>query len=257
MNTKNSTNHLKNHAGFTISAAQQWCRRVVAKRQHPSYAGSDNRQAGFTIVELMIATLVFSMVLLVITYGVVHFTTDYYRGINNSTTQTATQNAIDSISQSIQFSAGGTTASDSTHFCAGGKVFMYDLGTEFTGTATSTNRGLYEQDADASCSDPGTPSGGTELLGKNMRVADVSVQSDDATDPTVPWQITLRIAYGDSDLLCSLALNGDTGGCDSSSSNFAATDNFAADDMLCRSQIGSQFCSVVVLNTIAQQRIVN
>jgi prepilin-type N-terminal cleavage/methylation domain-containing protein len=216
-----------------------------------------NNQAGFTIVELMIATLVFSMVLLVITFGVIHFTTAYYKGINSSNTQTTTQNAIDSITQSIQFSSGGTTASGTTHFCAGGKVFIYDLGKEFGGTPTSTNRGLYEMPADTGCSDPGTPTGGTELLGKNMRLAAVSVTSTDSTDPTVPWQVTVRITYGDTDLLCSPALNGNTGGCSSGSSNFAATATFAADDLQCRSQVGSQFCSVSVLNSVAQQRIVN
>ncbi len=216
-----------------------------------------NHQSGFTIVELMIATLVFSMVLLVITFGVIHFTTAYYRGINSSSTQTATQNAIDSVTQSIQFSSGGTTASDTTHFCAGGKVFLYDLGKQFSGTPTATDRGFYEMPADTSCSDPGTPTGGTELLGKHMRLADVSVTSSDSTDPTVPWQVMIRIAYGDADLLCSPALNGNTGGCSSGSGNFAATANFAAHDLTCRSRVGSQFCSVSVLNSVAQQRIVN
>lgn len=217
----------------------------------------DDTQAGFTIVELMIATLVFSLVLLVITYGVVHFTTAYYRGINNSATQTAAQNAIDSVTQSIQFSSGGTTTADSTHFCAGGKVFLYNLGKEFGGTPTATDRGLYEMPSTASCTDPGTPSGGTELLGKNMRLSDVSLTNSNPTDPTIPWKVALRIAYGDSDLLCSPALNGNQGGCTSGSSSFAANATFAADDMTCKSQIGSQFCSVSVLNSVAQQRIVN
>jgi prepilin-type N-terminal cleavage/methylation domain-containing protein len=164
-----------------------------------THTDQQNTQKGFTIVELMIATVVFSMVLLVITYGVIHFTTAYYKGINNSATQTAAQNAIDSITQSIQFSSGGTTTADSSHFCAGGKVFLYNLGKQFGGTPTATDRGLYEMPSTASCDDPGTPNGGTELLGKNMRLAGVSVTSSDSTDPTVPWQVTIRVAYGDAE----------------------------------------------------------
>lgn len=258
ISTHKDRQNVQDQHGFTISASRQWCRRAVAKRQHFSLtSGAGQDQRGFTIVELMIATVVFSMVLLVITYGVVHFTTAYYKGINSSATQTAAQNAIDSVTQSIQFSSGGTTTADSTHFCAGGKVFLYNLGKEFSGTPTATDRGLYEMPSTASCDDPGTPSGGTELLGKNMRLADVSLTSSNPTDPTVPWQVALRIAYGDSDLLCSPALNGSQGGCSSGSSSFAANANFSADDMTCKSQIGSQFCSVSVLNSVAQQRIVN
>ena len=48
---------------------------------------TQSSQSGFTIVELMIATLVFAMVLLVITVGVMSFTRAYYRGINQSNTQ--------------------------------------------------------------------------------------------------------------------------------------------------------------------------
>jgi len=50
---------------------------------------SKRLQSGFTLVELMIATMVFSVILLVITYGVVRFTNSYYKGLNSSTTNSA------------------------------------------------------------------------------------------------------------------------------------------------------------------------
>jgi prepilin-type N-terminal cleavage/methylation domain-containing protein len=225
----------------------------------PKSSTQHRRQAGFTIVELMIATLVFSMVLLLITYGVLHFTTSYYRGINSSTTQTTAQNATDTIAQAIQFSDSGTTHSDATHFCAGNKMFLYDVGMEFTGNVQAGNRGLYMVPAPATCTDPGgVPTGGTELLGKNMRVADISLgkSSDvDEADTTIPWQITIRVVYGDSDLLCSPAANGNPGGCRAGDASRAANARFSATDLSCRAVTGSQFCSVAALSTVAQQRI--
>src|SRR6185369_9199416 len=105
------------------------------------------RQAGFTIVELMIATLVFSLVLIVITVGVLHFTNTYYKGVNNSATQTAAQNAIDTISQSIQFTMSGSAGTDDAPagvFCAGSRLFLYTAGKQYTGgTPSGTNWGLY------------------------------------------------------------------------------------------------------------------
>jgi len=186
-----------------------------------------------------------------------HFTRSYYKGINSSNTQTTAQNAIDTISQAIQFSQGGTTTADDKHFCAGNKLFLYNEGTEFTGTPTATNRGLYVMPATDNCTDPGTPSGGTELLSKRMRLANVSLASDDPTDASQPWSISLRVAYGDADLLCSPSLNGQSSGGCANSAAYAADATFAKDDLQCKLQTGSQFCSVAALSTVVQQRIIN
>jgi len=225
---------------------------------HKPHSGS--LQAGFTIVELLIATLVFSLILLVITYGVLHFTNSYYKGLNTSMTQNAAQSAIDTIVQAVEFSESGTTVSDNTHFCAGTKMFVYDAGKAFAGgTPAAGNRGLYMMDANSSCTDPGGATGGTELLGKNMRVADIKVSKSNAadiSDPNIPWQISLRIAYGDSDLLCSAHLNSSPGGCNAGDASMASSAAFAADDMRCKSTVGAQFCSVATLTAVAQQRII-
>jgi prepilin-type N-terminal cleavage/methylation domain-containing protein len=64
------------------------------------------RQDGFTVVELLIATVVFTMVLLVITSGVTHFTHAYYKGVHQSSTQTTSRNVINTIAQNIQYGGG-------------------------------------------------------------------------------------------------------------------------------------------------------
>jgi len=220
-------------------------------------------QSGFTIVELMIATLVFSVILVVITVGVLHFTSSYYKGVNSSTTQTTAQNAIDTISQAIQFSASGTAGTDTAPsgvFCAGSRMFLYSLGVQYQGaTPSSSNWGLYmfpnPHTSNCTTSGIGSFAGGTELLASGMRVTNVSLTTVNATKNL--WQLSLTIVYGDSDLLCNSKLSGTTrGSCQQTAATYSVTDTVSGDDVTCKSQIGSQFCSVAALSTVAQQRIV-
>ncbi len=211
-----------------------------------------SNQAGFTIVELMIATLVFSLVLLVITFGVIHFTNDYYRGINSSTTQTTAQNAIDTIAQGVQFSAVGTTATNGTEgfFCAGSKLFIYDLGK----VHTTPGDGLYMMDRSGPNCDNNSVPNGTQLLGSNMRLTDIQV-SKVAPAPANGgdiWQISIQIAYGDADLLCDGATPAT---CAKGATSFGLTNKVAGSDIRCKTDIGSHFCSVATYSTLAQQRI--
>lgn len=239
-------------------------------KSHKSHTlNLSDSQAGFTIVELMIATLVFSVILLVITVGVMAFTNSYYKGVNSSATQNAAQSAVDDISQAIQFGGSGTVgvsapaAGSDGVFCAGTRLFLFSSGVQYMGaTPTDGNWGLYmiNNPNTASCTRTGLTAaqlaGGSELLSPRMRVADFSLGQLGASPTT--WQVTLRVAYGDADLLCSVARNGNAGGCSGSgSTNLAASANFADNQMQCRSQIGSQFCSVAVLTAVAQQRLMH
>ena len=67
---------------------------------------SDNKltnQTGFTIVELMIATVIFSMVLLVCSYAIIHAGRMYYKGMIMSKTQDTARKIIDSASDAIKY----------------------------------------------------------------------------------------------------------------------------------------------------------
>jgi prepilin-type N-terminal cleavage/methylation domain-containing protein len=222
-------------------------------------------QAGFTIVELMIASVVFSTILVVITVGIIRFTNGYYRGINSSSTQATAQNAIDSITQAVQFSSskadpGDTNATDG-FFCAGGKVFTYSKGQQFNGTPADNDRGLFMMDRGDTCADPTTAEfttalaakTGVELLNKGMRVVQASVT---APDGKLLSNVHLMIAYGDPDLLCSPAAGAGTGGCNTGAPAYAAAARITAPDTRCKTTVGSQFCTVVDLSSVAQQRLV-
>ncbi len=226
-------------------------------------------EQGFTIIELMIATLVFSVILVVITVGVLSFTNSYYRGVNSSSTQTAARSIADTITQAIQFSkptqvvSTPTPAASLQTFCAGTKQFLYQLGTQ----VSSSTYGLYVLPYDIS--QPCTTATGTtakatleaakkpagvELLGKSMRLAAINVSA--ATTPGT-YKVSVRVAYGDADLLCNSTISPstNTGGCAPSAPGYALTTPVLGTDVNCKSTKGRQFCSVSALATAAQSRM--
>jgi len=217
-------------------------------------------QNGFTIVELMIATLVFSVILLVITFGVIRFSADYYRGVNSSTTQNTARGIIDSITQAIQFSGGIPTQPTANSICIGNQQLVYNLGTEITGPS---DVGL-NQTTNVSCSTSPSTANGTELLGKNMRVTQLKVAEPTNPDGSLVfnnhtvWNVELSITYGDNDLLCDSSLSPTAdGGCNNNhtitDANIVAAASHGA--LRCKSVTGSQYCDVVSLSTTVTRRI--
>lgn len=217
-----------------------------------------SRNAGFTIIELMIATLVFSLIILLLSFGVIDITKVYYKGITQSDTQNTARNVASDISQALQFngqftqlSPNGTTRS----FCIGTTQYSYRLGYQLTGSsspaATQTRYALLESDtgcptAIVGC--PGVPdlsagtciaTGSKELLGQNMRLSNLTVaQPDPNTEPSL-YKIDVRVVYGDDDLLYSPSGN---------------SQGSQATDANCRGTAGEQFCAVSELVTTVQQR---
>lgn len=210
---------------------------------------------GFTIIELMIATLVFSVVLVLITVGVIQFNNAYYKGVTQSNTQNIARTLIEDITQAIQFNGSqitspiGTTGSGSSlGFCIGNQRYSYLLGWELV--SGTVNASLHQTSHAFVKDNPGICSGlnaqdvqgasvaGTELLGLNMRISAVSVTPVAGSNNL--YKISVRVVYGDDDLLYS-----------PSGTLPAAT----APDASCKDQTGSQFCAVSQLSTIVQKRV--
>ncbi|HSX53220.1 MAG TPA: prepilin-type N-terminal cleavage/methylation domain-containing protein [Patescibacteria group bacterium] len=228
---------------------------------------------GFTIVELMIATSVFAFILLVVTFGMLQVGRTYYKGITVSRTQTAARGIIDQISQGIQFSGGPVTTTDGQDnldgttyaFCINNTRFTYVLGQEVVdGNPVSglhqTNHGLVVDTVPSNCNSlgpshntlttvtaTGLAAGETELLGPFMRLAKLDVEND-PSDPTnhTLYDITIRVVYGDDDLLCSPS----GGDC----SDPMATPSPNSADATCKGVIGGQFCAVSELSTVVEKR---
>ncbi len=216
---------------------------MLSKRHSKQGFGS----YGFTVLELLVSTLVFSVVLLVITAGIIAFTRQYYHGVINSRTQATTRAIMAELTQSLQFGRTvnlGLVNGSANGFCIDNKLFSYVTGQQvesspdttqhqnYQGFVENNNGGTCSATSGSSLSVPATavlPSGERELLGDHMRLGDLTIQ------PTAGglYRVHLRVIYGTDDLL--------------SSTNWATA--------VCKGGSGSQFCSVSELTTTVQQRL--
>lgn len=216
-------------------------------RPQASLAGAVRKGAkGFTIVELLVATLVFAVVLLLVTAGILQIARVYYKGVTEANTQNTARSIMDTISQAIQFSGGDVTdtvdsPSPNTNlaFCVGGQQFSYRPGWQVeNGYDPAKNQAWHGlvQYAVSGCSGENPQDlinkavNGRDLLGQHMRLSNLVV---DNVGPN-QYKVLVRVVYGDNDLL----------------------DNPTATNASCKSiQAGTQFCSVSELSTIVVKRV--
>lgn len=213
----------------------------------------------------MIATLVFSTILLVITFGVLQFSRAYYRGTTTTNLQNTARSVMDTVSQAIQFSGAeisssplSTTinANDTGAFCIGGTQFDFILHSKRTNSGAADHV-LYRtpRDSGGACThkafDPNTSK---DLVDAEMRLVNFDISQFSGGINSL-WQVELRLAYGDDDLLCSPSLSSsDQGSCsyNQAPSNFSY---IVRDDLTCKVANGSEFCAVSDLDTVVQKRV--
>lgn len=216
------------------------------------------RQDGFTVIELLIATIVFTVVLMLVTTGVIHFSNEYYKATNASATQNTVRTVSEDITQSLQF--GNTFASSQntgvgmSALCIGTKKYWYRAGVPYEGELTSGAPGLYvtnwQSPTDPTCDNSAASfptSGGVQMLQENMRITSFSI-----TPPSPTYTVSLRVAYGDNDLLCS------PNGAKNCASGFGPYNTPIAkygNDISCRSTKGSQFCAVSNITAAVGKRV--
>ncbi len=204
-------------------------------------------QHGFTLVELMIATTVFSVFLLIVTTLVLQVTRTYTKGIVASKTQETARVISNELSRAVQFGGSNMFFPASTpapgvasYMCIGSQRYTFVLGKQLKSTITNPpdqTSHVLVADSVSTC-----PSGAgsmtitdtkaqRELVGENMRLANLSIEKIGASNL---YTIKVRVAYGDADLL-----------------NTPTSQN-----VLCRGQTGSsQFCAVSELVTTVEKRL--
>lgn len=62
-----------------------------------------SNEKGFTLLELMIATTIFSVILLLLTFGLLNIGKNYFKGKNSARTQEVARRVMDDISQAIRY----------------------------------------------------------------------------------------------------------------------------------------------------------
>lgn len=186
--------------------------------------------AGFTIVELMIATTVFSVVLLLCTYGLVSIGRTYYKGVTTSRAQTTARSISDNIARSVQYGGkiSGSLTGSSGQICIGKARYTY-----VAPTAPNYDNSSLKYDEPANCAAPLSATY-RELLPKGLRMSSLKVYQAPPVTATTPYTITVRVTSGDHDLF-----SGPNGSIDGS----------------CKGGAGLQFCAVSNIETQASPRI--
>lgn len=208
----------------------------------------NKKQEGFTLVELLVATTVFSLILLVATTGIVQLGRLYYRGITDSKTQEVTRAVFEDVSRSVQFAKGQRRDVPSallpagvTQFCIGDTRYSYSINEKVT-SSSSTGLRITRISPTDNC--PG-PVAGQQMLDQNMRLLDLRVAQVGSGNG---YDVLVKIAYGDNDLLSHYPDN--------------ATDATAPTGPIptaqCKTGVsGSSFCAVAQLNTIIKKRLID
>ncbi len=163
---------------------------------------------GFTIVELLISTVVFSAVLVLCATAIVQVGRMFYKGVTINRTQDATRQLADDVAQAIQFGVRSgsffQTASSGANraYCLGEVRYTYrtDLSLGTAGGHQSRHilwkdkLGVTEPCTAAINLDSVAPTGdGQEMLGTNMRLPQF-----DITPSGKNYLVTIRVAYGET-----------------------------------------------------------
>lgn len=199
-------------------------------------------QQGFTIVELMIATVIFSMVLLICGYAIIHVGRMYYKGMITNRTQDVARKVIDDVVSTIQFGTGDPSAfvrhvTDGSReaYCFGGVRYTFDRTLSLGNAGNQLRHVLWKDRVGTGECVPvdltlATPSNtGVEMLGENMRLPEFTVSSTDH----IVWSVRIRVSYGDSPELFE-----------------------DANYQVCKgTNAGGQFCAVSEFNTTTTRRV--
>lgn len=219
-----------------------------------------SKRRGFTIVELMIAISVFSVVMIIATTGILLIARQYQSGVTKTAMQSATRDIHQKISDSIKYSGGSIYQIDSggvtgySVVCAGNTRYFYrkPIVTEnkiSTGSEFNSMSSLYFQQQTDDYT-PGNSVGkcgyissvatedlkiAQQLLPNNAKVAvfDVATTVDD-DGITNASTIETTFVRGDYDLFNLPSIPG---------------------GLKCKSGVGNEWCSVVSLSSIVNPRL--
>lgn len=208
--------------------------------------------AGFTILEVMIATMIFTVVLLLCMQAVTRIGYLYYKGVTSAQIQDLTRQLSDEFAQQIQFGSKppfpdtiqGGNPSTPLIFCVGDNRYRAVMNRAmggYGGTVTTVlQRTSLGGAGTCNTSDTGF-SGATELAPRGMRILKLNIIKNPSANV---WSVDIRLALGagtnaedDSQIFDNI---GDT--------------NYS--NATCKTQVaGAQFCSVAELRTTLLRRI--
>lgn len=199
-----------------------------------------SHQRGFTLIELMLATTVFSIILLIGIAGFVQVGRAYYKGITISQTQEVAKQIVDDVSAQIRLGSSVSSLQTATngrdYYCVGSYRYTFKLYNKVDTSAHdfTTNFGLIQDSlpGGSGCGNPfDSPSvplvNPAELLGNQMRLLAFSVAP--VTGSPNLYLLNVEVASGQDSAL---------------------SDPKSA-SAVCNNQNGSdQFCAITNINAV-------
>ncbi len=163
---------------------------------------------GFTITELLLATAVFSAVIVVALSAFLGIGRLFYKGVNMTQNQQTARNIIDIVSSDIQSAStpvvNGTTTSGSKYTCIGSARYVYNIykPVDLSDHNDTAKFGLLRDSVPGSSGCPNPydapnsfpPNKPTELLGNGMRLNAFSVSPNGCT---TACSASIDLATGD------------------------------------------------------------
>ena len=229
---------------------------------------------GFTLIELLIASSIFSVILLLCTFGLMQIGRIYYKGANTSRTQTVLRTVTEDIIQAIQFGGRDVFVTQAPapgsiqSVCLGDHRYSYVLARQLKNStpinaARETAHALQIDAFDGTC---------PTLPNSNMNsVAGSSLQPD--TSPPLPltntnptrealnegmtlfvfsvtepstgmYEVRVKIGSGAPDLYT-----------DNTNSNFSDFSTIDAATARCKGGAGQQYCVVAEIKTMVRKKV--
>ena len=202
------------------------------------------KASGFTIIELLVASAVFSVVLVIVMATFIQVSRIFYKGVNMSNTQDDTRNALTSIASDIQFASNTPATVDSGSggsgtFCVGTHLYAYYTDHQ---VGSSNPAGIYREDGNTSVCPPSFDiTKAEQMLGNGMQLNYLHIDCDG----TICHLNTHVIFYG-----------GTPDGLFASASNPGSSTPWNEADADCTGALtSSQYCATADFKRTVLQRI--
>ncbi len=206
-------------------------------------------QSGFTILELMIATTLFTVILLLCTAGLIRIGSIYYKGVVTSRTQSVARTISDDITQAIQY--GGqdiqSTAPPLVNYNGGSSMvdigdrrYEYVLGRVLVDGTPSALQTSYAMRSTTIDGNHNVVAGQTprELMNTNMWLSRLDVSNNGGV-----YQVRVQVVSGDQDLI------------EDQDGNDFGQAGFDINSLRCKAETGNEFCAVSGLYTEVVRRL--
>lgn len=222
-------------------------RLVGAKRKRNNLLSTMKKitNKGFTVVEVLIASLVFTTLLLLCMEGITRIAKVYVKNSSITKANEFSKSFIGDITQQIRYGA-------EPKFTPGNPSFLCVSDTSYKISLNGSDGDSPSTDALLKKSYTGCDSGYTgldfnvdsqKIAPSNIRILKFNL-ANTGTPITPVWNIDMRVALGAKDLLVD-------------STNKVLTDSTANySEAVCRGGIaGSEFCAVISISTSATRRM--